>query len=188
MLVLFAAIAAACLLATPAAAEDRPWPRRVSELRFLLKTERFAELDETIGLAQRRFERGETTEDEPWAMLQAFFENDSGTERWLKAWSDKRPVSYLALAARGLYYEGTGWSVRGKEWVQETASGQIRRMSEMHAVAESDCEKALSGAPSLVACHVALINIAKATGDQTLVLRPRNPSKHTPVIADNATR
>jgi phosphoribosyl-AMP cyclohydrolase len=153
---------ALAVLGTP----DRPsWPTRVSELRLLLQQGRFDGVEKAIVESQQGFEGSRTGEDEPWAMMQAFPENDRPTERALSEWVVHAPSSYAALAARGLYYEGTGWSVRGTKWTRDTTSGQMRSMNSMHASAEADCEKALTIKATLVACHVALINIAKSNGE-----------------------
>ena len=159
-------MAIVCLLAAPPAPDSPSWPARVSELRLLLAQKRFGELERAIVASQERFERSQTSEDEPWATMQAFLENDGPTETGLSEWVDLKPRSYAALAARGLYYEGTGWSVRGSKVIRDTTSGQLRSMSSMHALAERDCERALAIRPNLIACHAALINIAKATGDE----------------------
>jgi tetratricopeptide (TPR) repeat protein len=140
-------------------------------LRLLLQQKRFSGLEKAIVESQERFARSQAGEDEPWATMNAFLQDDGPTEEALSAWVAEAPRSYAALAARGLYYEGTGWSQRGTRVITETRSGQIRGMKSMHAAAEADCENALAISPTLVACHVSLINIAKASGDEERVRR-----------------
>ena len=64
-------------------AERPSWPARVSELRLLLQQERFDDLEKAIVESQQRFEDSRTGEDEPWALMQAFLQNDGPTGRAL---------------------------------------------------------------------------------------------------------
>ena len=162
----FTCITMACLLLSPGVLRGPSWPVNVDELRLLLQTKRFADLEKVIVEAQDDFDASRTTEDDPWAKMGAFLNDEGITEKALSLWVAQAPGSYAALAARGLYYESTGWTIRGPEWVQHTASGRLKTMHDMHALAEADCEKALAIKPTLVACHVALINIARGAGDE----------------------
>lgn len=162
----FSCIAMACLVLSPGVLRGTSWPINADELRLLLQIKRFAELEKVIVESQDDFDASRTTEDDPWAKMGAFLRDDGLTEKNLTQWVAQAPASYAALASRGLYYEGTGWAIRGPSWVQHTAPARLKTMSDMHTLAEADCEKALAIKPTLVACHVALINIARGAGDK----------------------
>jgi tetratricopeptide (TPR) repeat protein len=152
-------------LLVSAEAESTSWAKRVSELRLLLQQKKFGELDKAVVESQERFDRSLTTEDEPWATMGAFLPHDEPTATALSEWVAQKPGSYAALAARASYYEATGWSVRGTKSIRDTESGQLRTMNAMHALAEADCQSALALRPTIVRCHVALVNIAKGNGE-----------------------
>jgi tetratricopeptide (TPR) repeat protein len=160
-----------CALVLSAAPGLSPWPTRVSELRLLLAGKQLSELEKAIVGAQERFERGQAGEDEPWATMYVFLDSDEPTSAALSEWVAQAPGSYAALAARGLYYEGTGWSASGVRRTSNPTAWERRTMRALHALAEVDCTKALEIEPALVACHVSLINIAKGRHDVDLTAR-----------------
>jgi len=115
-----------------------------NELLSLLKAKRYGELDtrlETLVSDYARDYRHERLVD---SVFDTFYRAGPELEPLLSEWIAKRPKSYAAYLARGVYYARVGGATRGNQIIAETPSRQRSSMAFYMQKAQSDLDRALS--------------------------------------------
>lgn len=133
-------------------------------LRFLLRTQRYRELNDTLQFYQRLFEADFRGEDLLAHAYQTFAVDDSLFIVYLNDWVRRTPDSYQAYLARGVFREHLGWESRGYKWASQTPASNFLTMERYFARAEDDLFKALELEPHATFALEKLIDISCAMG------------------------
>ena len=136
------------------------------ELRSLLVNRQYETLEGRLAAIQGENERDPARELEPFVAFSTFAASDAQLQAPLAEWSESRPASNAAHAARGIYYARQGWLSRGYQFRYRTPPGQFRRMEDRFEVARAELRQAQSLSPRLMIVHTELIDIATALGER----------------------
>lgn len=138
------------------------------ELLDLLHNRQYQELEKRLSDAQDGYENGEVSDIVVMLAFDALANSDPAHEELLNEWVESMPNSYIALAARGIYFADVGWSLRGSAYAGETSDEQFAGMRGFHAHAISDLQNALNRNPRLIVGYAEIISLSKSSGKRAL--------------------
>ena len=115
--------------------------------------------------------------------------NLESIDRITTAWLQQAPNSAYANLARGAYYNGAAWRVRGGQYASETPKEDLRRMSELVGQAIPYFEKAISINPKLMPAYTGMIDMGRLDSRDELVEEGiRGAEKWDPACPEFATQ
>lgn len=170
-----AAIGLACVIAGSAmgTAESDDRPDRFSLLRDL-RDGAYEALDAELSTWQMAFESNTRAEAGVVAAFRSFASSDTTLERPLQEWVERRPPSFAAHVARGVYYRHLAALSRGSQVFEKVPHQRLTEMERYDLLATADFEAAIALRPRAVAAHAWLILIATDHGDTSLLERRVN--------------
>jgi tetratricopeptide (TPR) repeat protein len=154
-----------------------------TQRRATLKEGRYAELNHDMTAVQQAYEHGSISDEQLFEAFRAFYFADPDLEPKLDQWVARFPRSYVALLARGIYYDAMGWVKRGGKYARDTREEQFAGMQAYHRMAIRDLSKSIELDPKPTLSYVEEIEIGKAEGmkkenrellDQAIKKDPRN--------------
>lgn len=138
----------------------------VLELRSLLVSGNYAELEKRLNAYQRAYEEHSGSEITVATAYAAFATSDPAYLPRFSAWLKAVPDSYSAYLARGNYFYGLAWIKRGAASAGETDKEQFAAMRETQDLAMSDLNAALAINPKLTVAYGRLIAIAASRNEE----------------------
>ena len=133
------------------------------ELLDLLHNQQYQELENRLSDAQDRYENGEISDIVVMLAFDALANSDPAHEELLNEWIESMPDSYIALAARGIYFADIGWSARGSAYARDTTDEQFSQMRGFHVHALSDLRRAINLNPRFIVGYSEIINLSKSS-------------------------
>ncbi|MGH8633168.1 MAG: M48 family metalloprotease, partial [Burkholderiales bacterium] len=86
-------------------------------------------------------------------------------ETALNEWVKRYPTSYVALVARGSFYQSQGLDARGTAFMKDTPEENIRAMRSYLGKARTDLERSLKMTQKPYLSHRILMSLARTSGD-----------------------
>lgn len=147
-----------------ASASDTDVLRAIGLRNFTALEKYFADIDS-------RFERHELAERDLVDAYRPFYQGQEPMRRLLTSWIEKKPSSYAAYLARGIYFRKLGQFKRGTGYISEVPPENLEYMDKMYELAKSDLLMAQRLRPSSYLAALHLLNIAQSDGDQVAARR-----------------
>lgn len=159
------------------------------DIQEALRTKQFDAIEKALQAKEKEFEQGQIGEYDLLDSYKPFYQEEDIFSEELNEWTTKKPNSYVAHLARGIYYRKLGEFRRGTRYIQQTPAANVRFMHQQFEVAQADLRKALDLNPRSFLAILNLLNIEYRQGDldnavklfrhslklypQTLLLRAR---------------
>jgi len=131
-----------------------------------LATRDFAALDAYIDGLEAGFSKREVSERELIDAFRPFYKQDDILSAKFNEWVEKRPTSYGAVLARGVYRRKLGELGRGRKTVNLTPTENLDYMHKQFELAKEDFRAAQQLRPGTYLVAVNLLNVAQFEGDE----------------------
>ena len=136
-----------------------------SKYLLLLQQGAFVQLDQELNRVQQDFESGKIDDVHLLHLFRGFYTDKPSVGRQLDAWIAAYPKSYAAREARGIYYRSVAFTMRGGNYICQTAPQQIADMERLVKLAMDDHNLALTLATDPLLTYTDIIALARLTGD-----------------------
>jgi tetratricopeptide (TPR) repeat protein len=154
----------ACGQQSPVAVSKAPAVLSNSPTSVQLRAGQYQELDRRYSAAQAQFENNELSGDDLRAQFRDFYATDPDLGSKLDGWVSQYPNSYVARAARGIYYKKVGFEARGSAYIRDTSQSQIDAMNTAFEKAVADLRASLNMSPKPFLSYFHLLDIGNAIG------------------------
>lgn len=136
----------------------------------LFEQEQFDRLDQKLNAFQAQYEAGEISEEDlvdyfQWIGTLGNLDAD-GFDRRLTTWVERKPQSYAANVARGIFYAELGFKSRGIKFASETTSAQFSKMRSWFERSKKDLRMSLTLTAKPLLSHFHLHAIALSSSDR----------------------
>ncbi|MBI5206966.1 MAG: DUF4034 domain-containing protein, partial [Candidatus Firestonebacteria bacterium] len=134
----------------------------ISEYFSLLKEKKFDDFEKKFGEIQKDFRKNE----EKVTDIYVYIAKEENILPILDEWCGKKPNSYMAFTARGLFYIKYAWEARGGDWAKNVKEDAWKPFFERLNLAKQNLEKAYSLNPDVPYAASYLIIVAKGIGSR----------------------
>ena len=132
----------------------------------LIEKRDYDELQRLLGGYQRAFEDDPGTSPRLENAFATLHRVPRRAETALNEWVGRYPTSYVALLARGNFYQSQGLEARGTAFIKDTPEENIRAMRAYLGKARSDLERSLKMTQKPYLSHRILMSIARTSGNR----------------------
>jgi len=135
-----------------------------------LRERRFSDLNSLVAKLQFDGWRGERPFHHFYEALAAFEYADPALEPLFEEWVEQFPDSFVARAARGVYYSHLGSIARGERYASDVSDAQFETMSMYFSRAIEDFDAAVELNPDLTPAYWRLVYMHYALGRPEMAL------------------